>query len=747
MENQKLFMNKYITILSLILVMLVSSSMIPFISTPRVEDLKIILQRYNYMDYEYIVNLYKEGRIFQDSPQMTYITVVSLFKLSNYQDVLKFTNSKVSDEFLDNNIKLLCAFSLSEVGEFESSMKLLREVTKKMYLNYYDDLLAYYQFRNSLFLEDIEDLLVLRLPTKLDIKDEEINQILKIIQNNPKNERLVLTLLRSIPSKVSQQKISNIITTVLEITKTTNKEVAQQIIRLKFEKEGYSILLNSVTNEIEKMYYQAKLFYLNGEIKKSLDIVKKIEWYYTQKKLSQIIPFDDVKIFEIDCYSKLLNSQEYNELIMKELPVSSKKVISYTLSKYNLLKPDVHLSVMENFVRKTDFSNLDYKYIRSFISYHLNEGNLELVRKFVDLMLNVSKNTDWEREFLALKYRFSESNEEKTNLIVKIIKDYPMTYEYYTVLSDIKRDKTLFDHITNNLIVLYSQIRENTNVNLDGLNSLIGTSLALKILEVTNTLESDINFVLKNASIKFDTSSNTNKLPEYLDELYKHGLMVDLYMELEKLSRRLDVSYLNYYSKFESTSMVCKTIESFGFSRNIYFKRGVFFTYFKNYLYPTPYYNEIIKNCKKYSVDLPLVYGVMRSESRYSPFVLSIANAVGLMQLITPTASSVGKKFLNLDKNLNILDVYVIDRNIELGIAHIRELTDFFKEYPENLKEVLIVSSYNAGTTSVLKWYRSLKTSDPLMFVEGIRYLETYNYTKNVIENRYFYENFILKDF
>jgi soluble lytic murein transglycosylase len=137
----------------------------------------------------------------------------------------------------------------------------------------------------------------------------------------------------------------------------------------------------------------------------------------------------------------------------------------------------------------------------------------------------------------------------------------------------------------------------------------------------------------------------------------------------------------------------------------------------------------------------------MRSESRYSPFVLSIANAVGLMQLITPTASSVGKKFLNLGKNLNILDIYVIDRNIELGIAHIRELTDFFKEYPENLKEVLIVSSYNAGTTSVLKWYRSLKTSDPLMFVEGIRYLETYNYTKNVIENRYFYENFILKDF
>jgi len=480
--------------------------------------------------------------------------------------------------------------------------------------------------------------------------------------------------------------------------------------------------------------------------------VNGIKKYYTNDEFASTVNIsrDDVEILELNCLSEVLDRSKYNDFVLKKAPSSSKKVLANILSKYKLLLPEVHLVVIKSFLKKTDFSNSDYKYVRSFISYYLNEGNLEIVKKFSDWALGVARGTDWEREFLALKYVFTSSDEEKKNLVLRLVRFYPMTYEYYTILGKVKENVALFNLVTNELIGVYSEIKRSTNFNLEILNSFVGVSLAFKVLDITNTLDDDVKWALSKVSFKFDvytstnTNTNTTKFPSYLDRLYSYGLVSDVHLELRKLNSRPDIRYVDVYRRYKAVSMMCRATESYGFASSFYFRRGVFLLYFKDYLYPLPYYDIVSINCSKYDVSLSLAYGVMKSESRYSPFVLSVANAVGLMQLIQPTGSSVGRRFLGFNRDLSLLDIYVVDRNVELGVAHIRELIDFFRNYPEGLKEVLVVSSYNAGTTAVLRWYRALNTSDPLIFVEGIRYLETYNYTKSVIENRWFYDIFVL---
>jgi len=743
-------MNKYFVFVALLLVFLFNRSMIPSVSSPEVK-LETILERYNSMDYEYIVNMYKEGKIPKDYPLFPYLVSVSLFKVSNYQEVLSFTNAKVGFDILDNTIKLLCAFSFSELGDFGKSQDLLKEYSEKPHLSYYDDLVLYYRFRNSIFLEDTQSLVSLNLPSRLTMRDEEAVQVSRLILRYYTNQSLVLSLMKFLQPRMLKGEVLNNIRSSLVVLKP-NIEISKELIRLGLTREGYTNLLVLSKREVEKLYYRAMLLYLDRKMNDALSIVNGIKKYYTNDEFASTVNIsrDDVEILELNCLSEVLDRSKYNDFVLKKAPSSSKKVLANILSKYKLLLPEVHLVVIKSFLKKTDFSNSDYKYVRSFISYHLNEGNLEIVKKFSDWALGVARGTDWEREFLALKYVFTSSDEEKKNLVLRLVRFYPMTYEYYTILGKVKENVALFNLVTNELIGVYSEIKRSTNFNLEILNSFVGVSLAFKVLDITNTLDDDVKWALSKVSFKFDvytstnTNTNTTKFPSYLDRLYSYGLVSDVHLELRKLNSRPDIRYVDVYRRYKAVSMMCRATESYGFASSFYFRRGVFLLYFKDYLYPLPYYDIVSINCSKYDVSLSLAYGVMKSESRYSPFVLSVANAVGLMQLIQPTGSSVGRRFLGFNRDLSLLDIYVVDRNVELGVAHIRELIDFFRNYPEGLKEVLVVSSYNAGTTAVLRWYRALNTSDPLIFVEGIRYLETYNYTKSVIENRWFYDIFVL---
>jgi soluble lytic murein transglycosylase len=146
-------------------------------------------------------------------------------------------------------------------------------------------------------------------------------------------------------------------------------------------------------------------------------------------------------------------------------------------------------------------------------------------------------------------------------------------------------------------------------------------------------------------------------------------------------------------------------------------------------LYPLPYLNTIQEWSQKRQLNPLLVMGLIRQESRFERGIKSIANAIGLMQLIPSTAAGEAKK-LNLGK-------YALDNpsdNIQLGTSYLAHTHELHKD-----NSMLAVASYNAGPGNVAKWLRTKGAIDPDEFVETIPFDETQWYVKNVFGNYWNY--------
>jgi soluble lytic murein transglycosylase len=151
---------------------------------------------------------------------------------------------------------------------------------------------------------------------------------------------------------------------------------------------------------------------------------------------------------------------------------------------------------------------------------------------------------------------------------------------------------------------------------------------------------------------------------------------------------------------------------------------GYDFSYW-NIAYPIAYEDQVLQASKESDVPPELVWAVMREESGFDPQVESWANAIGLMQLILPTARRVGK---NLGIKVNRRTLRRPSVNIALGSAYLAHLKGKFEGHP-----VLMVAGYNAGEGAVKKWLKERPGADLDMFVEEIPYSQTRGYTKRVI--------------
>jgi soluble lytic murein transglycosylase len=119
----------------------------------------------------------------------------------------------------------------------------------------------------------------------------------------------------------------------------------------------------------------------------------------------------------------------------------------------------------------------------------------------------------------------------------------------------------------------------------------------------------------------------------------------------------------------------------------------------------------------------------MRQESRFEPEIVSVAEAIGLMQVIPETAEWVASQ-INL-KTYNLKNP--ID-NIRIGTWY---LDYTHREYQNN--SLLAVASYNAGPGAVAEWVQEFGAIDPDQFIERIPYPETKGYVTSVLENYWNY--------
>jgi len=148
-------------------------------------------------------------------------------------------------------------------------------------------------------------------------------------------------------------------------------------------------------------------------------------------------------------------------------------------------------------------------------------------------------------------------------------------------------------------------------------------------------------------------------------------------------------------------------------------------------LYPFPFEDTILKWSKHRQLNPLLVTSLIRQESRFEPEIESSAGALGLMQVIPPTAKTAARNI-----GLTKYSLTKPEDNVNIGTYYL----DFtHKKYNNN--SALAVASYNAGPNAVAKWVSRYGLKDMDEFVEKIPYRETKGYVESVFEN---YWNYML---
>ena len=143
--------------------------------------------------------------------------------------------------------------------------------------------------------------------------------------------------------------------------------------------------------------------------------------------------------------------------------------------------------------------------------------------------------------------------------------------------------------------------------------------------------------------------------------------------------------------------------------------------YFLKMYYPMKYEDAIRKYAKQNNLDPHLVMGLIHQESYFNPNARSPVGAMGLMQLMPPTARQLARR-LNSSARIDIPEV-----NIRLGCAYFRQLVDMFHGAVQ-----LAVASYNAGMGNVIHWRRGAPRKPMDEFIESMPFAETRNYVKRV---------------
>ncbi len=149
--------------------------------------------------------------------------------------------------------------------------------------------------------------------------------------------------------------------------------------------------------------------------------------------------------------------------------------------------------------------------------------------------------------------------------------------------------------------------------------------------------------------------------------------------------------------------------------------------------FPLAYSSQVNFYASKYGIPNEWVFAIIRQESAYGPTAESPAGALGLMQIMPNTGSTLAKE--NNLKNFRTDNLLDFETNIHLGTYYLSKLK---KQYDGNM--VLASAAYNAGPYRVNSWINKNPDMDIEMWIETIPYKETREYVKNVLTYQMIYQ-------
>jgi hypothetical protein len=143
--------------------------------------------------------------------------------------------------------------------------------------------------------------------------------------------------------------------------------------------------------------------------------------------------------------------------------------------------------------------------------------------------------------------------------------------------------------------------------------------------------------------------------------------------------------------------------------------------------YPRPYPEWLVDRAREAGISADFVWALARRESLFDPGVVSGAGARGVLQLVESTARETSERW-----GLPAGPLERADRNLAIGIAHLRDLKD---RYGWHLPGML--AAYNAGAAKTEEWIRLF--ADPDLFIERIGWRETRDYVRHVLDGYWTY--------
>lgn len=164
-----------------------------------------------------------------------------------------------------------------------------------------------------------------------------------------------------------------------------------------------------------------------------------------------------------------------------------------------------------------------------------------------------------------------------------------------------------------------------------------------------------------------------------------------------------------------------------------------------NFVWPSEYREMFEASAKAKNLDPWLTRSLAKQESGYNRKAVSTSNALGLMQMIPPTAREIADD-LKLGK-LNLPDdMFEPDRNVKMGTHYVAKMLNQFKGHVP-----LALAAYNAGPTRVDRWVKSRPSLQGLeasrssapefeLWIDEFPFNETSFYVKAILRNQMIYQ-------
>ncbi|MCG8480600.1 MAG: lytic transglycosylase domain-containing protein [Spirochaetales bacterium] len=142
-------------------------------------------------------------------------------------------------------------------------------------------------------------------------------------------------------------------------------------------------------------------------------------------------------------------------------------------------------------------------------------------------------------------------------------------------------------------------------------------------------------------------------------------------------------------------------------------------------LYPLAFRDEVEAAAGEYEIPAALLFGLVREESHFRPRVVSVADAVGLAQILPSTADDIRRRLRWPEA-----DIRNPSDNLRMGAFYL----NYLEEQVGDL--VLRLGAYNAGLGRGRRWRDQFGDLPPILQVEAIPFIATRWYVRRIAVSR-----------